>query len=407
MRGKRLLCAGLLCALLLGLFACAQAEDYRTLKTGDEGKDVQRLKVAMYWLGYFKDKNVSDQYNGLTAERVKLLQKNNGLEETGIADPALQALVYSGACVPGDMGPTPSPVPPPTPAPTPEPTPIPMPPRTEEGFLKDAAEGEEFIFADKDAGKWVYASSSLYIEITRYEDKSMPLVWYEADIRCSPESPLVSYISGTKGTKLINPVTFARQSRAVLAISDDHYGFRLVENDKGIPAGTIIREGRIIRKDTYKKNTLPNLEILAVFEDGSMKTFGPRDHTAQEYLDMGVRSTYAFGPALIRDGQKTEQMFNKNYYPYREPRLALGMIAPYHYFAVLAEGRQEGRSRGVYLPWLADKMLEKGVQEALNMDGGGTAIMVFMGERINKSGVSIRHTGSMTGFGVSEQVPQP
>ena len=76
------------------------------------------------------------------------------------------------------------------------------------------------------------------------------------------------------------------------------------------------------------------------------------------------------------------------------------------YFLLVVKGRTSD-SDGVYLNWLADKMLEKGVQEALNMDGGGTAIMVFMGERINKSGVSIRHTGSMTGFGVSEQVPQP
>ena len=43
-------------------------------------------------------------------------------------------------------------------------------------------------------------------------------------------------------------------------------------------------------------------------------------------------------------------------------------------------------SKGVYFDWLADKMLEKGAVEALNLDGGGTVALVFMGEILNKTG---------------------
>ncbi len=95
------------------------ASGYRTLKKGMNGKDVQRFKTAMYWLGYFKEKNVSDEYNSLTAERVKKLQRYNGLEETGIADPALQALVFSGNAVKTETAPKPSKTP--KPAETPKP----------------------------------------------------------------------------------------------------------------------------------------------------------------------------------------------------------------------------------------------------------------------------------------------
>lgn len=395
-----------MCVLLISLCAFACAEEYRTLKVGDEGKDVQQFKTAMYWLGYFKDKNVSDQYNQLTAERVKLLQKNNGLPETGEADAALQALVYSGRCIHGDMGPTPSPVPPPTPVPTPSPTPIPMPPQTEEGFLADAAEGEEFVFEDADAGKWIYASASLYIEITRHTDKT-PLVWYEADIHCSPDSPLVSYVqpNGNRlpGTKLVNPIQFARQNKIVLALSDDHFGHRINEKTDG-SAGIIIREGQLIASDDQKPFSVCSLDVLAVFGDGSMKTFSRKEHTAQEYLDMGAVSTYSFGPILVRDGEVTEAVRKNNY---REPRIALGMIEPYHYYVICVEGRQN-RSRGATLLWLAERMQACGVQEALNLDGGGTSILVFMGQRVDKRGnYSTRSVGSMTGFGVSQQVPEP
>ena len=95
------------------------ASGYRTLKKGMNGKDVQRFKTAMYWLGYFNDKNVSDEYNSVTEERVKKLQKNNGLEETGIADPALQELVFSGKAVKTKNAPKPSKTP--KPAETPKP----------------------------------------------------------------------------------------------------------------------------------------------------------------------------------------------------------------------------------------------------------------------------------------------
>ena len=47
-------------------------------------------------------------------------------------------------------------------------------------------------------------------------------------------------------------------------------------------------------------------------------------------------------------------------------------------------------------------MLEKGVVEALNLDGGGTTALVFMGEMLNKSDKSPRSVGSMIGFGMME-----
>ena len=95
MRNKKLglILLILLATVALGISALA-SDEYRSFKLGDEGKDVLRFKKAMYWLGYFTTENVSDQYNGTTVERVKMLQKNNGLEETGIATPELQELVF-------------------------------------------------------------------------------------------------------------------------------------------------------------------------------------------------------------------------------------------------------------------------------------------------------------------------
>lgn len=409
MRNKKLT-AILLFLLALALCGAALAQsEYRTLKKGDEGKDVLALKKAMYWLGYFTTENVSDQYNGTTVERVQWLQRNNGLEETGVADAELQALVFSGNAVKTDTAPKASPVPTPSPTPAPpkgpENTPS-LPPLTEEGFLSGEAGMEEFIHIDEADGRWMYITASLSIDLKRYTDTENTVVWFEGDIHTTDETPMTAYLSNPEGKNpgksYANPLTLARENKAVLAITDDHFGDRW---NGGVRPGVIVRNGKIIQDYTFKdgQGKFPNLEILALFQDGSLKTFKSDAHTAQEYIDMGVVNTYAFGPILVENGQLSEYMLRDEYYTFREPRCAIGMIEPHHYFLLVAKGRT-GDSKGVYLTWLADKMLEHGVTEALNLDGGGTTALMFMGEMLNKSTNTVRSTTSITGFGVSDQV---
>ena len=103
-KARAALCLLLACALLLGA-PCARAE-YRELREGMRGSDVLALKTAMYYLGYFTSLNLSDSYNAVMTQRVKNLQKANDLPQTGQADAALQALVFSGQCVPAPGAPS-------------------------------------------------------------------------------------------------------------------------------------------------------------------------------------------------------------------------------------------------------------------------------------------------------------
>lgn len=410
MRNKKigLVLLSMLFVAILGVSALAESE-YRTLKKGDEGKDVLALKKAMYWLGYFATENVSDQYNGTTVERVMMLQKNNGMEETGIATPELQELVFSGNAVKTDTAPKASPVPTPSPTPIPpkgpEATPS-MPPLTEEGFLTEEAGMEEFVYINEADGRWIYITSSISIDLKRYTDVENTLVWFEGDIHTTDETPMTAYLSNPDGKypgkAYANPMTLARENQVVLAITDDHFGDRW---NGGVRPGVIVRNGKIIQDYTFQdgQGKFPNLEVLAVFQDGSMKTFKSDAHTAQEYIDMGVVNTYAFGPILVENGQLSEYMLRDEYYTFREPRCSIGMIEPHHYFLLVAKGRTSD-SKGVYLTWLADKMLEKGVVEGFNLDGGGTAALMFMGKMLNKSTNTVRATTSITGFGNSDFV---
>lgn len=395
----------LVCAFALAL---AQEEEYRTLDIGSRGEDVTRLKKAMYWLGYFTSDKVSDEYNDVTARRVIQFQQNNGLEETGIATPEMQQLLYSGNAIGTDTAPTPSPVPTPAPTPVcPAVTPGDLPQLDERGFLPEDSETAEYVYTNEEDGQWIYISRNLSITIKRYWDKQNKNMWFEGDIRCSEEEPLKTYVRlNSKGRVAtgIAPVAITQEAGVVLGISDDHFGTRVHGGTEVV--GTIVRNGQIFSDKTYSANKkrFPNLETLAVFADGSMKVFESDAHTAQEFVDMGAVDVFAFGPILVRDGVADTRL-TKDYYYYREPRMALGMVEPYHYVLLAVNGRED-KYRGVTMDWLAEKLVEMGAVNAINLDGGGTCSVVFMGERINHTGSSPRYLHSIIGFGTMEQAEE-
>ncbi|HSK67869.1 MAG TPA: peptidoglycan-binding protein, partial [Candidatus Limnocylindria bacterium] len=68
---------------------------YRTLTLGDAGPEVLRLKQRFYELGYFRTKDFNDKYQQSTADTVRRFEQRNGLPADGIADPAMQELLFS------------------------------------------------------------------------------------------------------------------------------------------------------------------------------------------------------------------------------------------------------------------------------------------------------------------------
>ena len=80
----------------------------------------------------------------------------------------------------------------------------------------------------------------------------------------------------------------------------------------------------------------------------------------------------------------------------REPRAAIGQTGPLSYVLVVAEGR--GESIGVTHEELADFMLGLGCLEAYNLDGGGTAAMVYNGDYYNQLAGSERTTSDIIYF---------
>jgi len=84
------------------------------------------------------------------------------------------------------------------------------------------------------------------------------------------------------------------------------------------------------------------------------------------------------GPALVRGGKAMEWHNTQ----FRHPRTAIGWNSRFFYI-VEVDGRQHGLSVGMTFPELADYMVKLGCDEALNLDGGGSATFWLYGQVVN------------------------
>ena len=124
--------------------------------------------------------------------------------------------------------------------------------------------------------------------------------------------------------------------------------------------------------------------------------------------EKATKSRIACRGILIRDGKLSEWVQAPEKTNAKNPRHAFGMIEPGHYLLLSVLGRMK-TSIGCGLPLMADMMKERGVVEALNLDGGNTLAIIFNGRMLNKLATwenkkFVRTVTSLIGVGKSESV---
>jgi hypothetical protein len=92
----------------------------------------------------------------------------------------------------------------------------------------------------------------------------------------------------------------------------------------------------------------------------------------------GVKAAIGGGPTLVCNGKAMEWPG----FQVRHPRTALGWNKDF-IFMVEVDGRQGNLSVGMTFPELAAYMIKLGCQQALNLDGGGSATLWVCGNVIN------------------------
>jgi len=287
---------------------------------------------------------------------------------------------------------------------------------TDAGFLPEGQ--AEFVHVDEKEGLWLYASQTLRIEINRRtgtNSKKEPLRWYEAQVFTKDENELFGLYPYDQA-KYKNRFTLAdvdkiaAKHHLVFAINSDYFIYRVsrdAEESYTYPIGVIIRNGEIFYDQPRKatSSVYPPLDTMALYPDGTVSLHKTEEITAKELIKAGAVNTLSFGPILVENGQVSPR--SKEFGNTPNPRTAFGVVEPGYYIAVMVESRIT-ESKGESCVWLGEKMAELGCDSAINLDGGATSTMLFMGKQINKTGnygaITNRDQNELFGIGYSEAV---
>lgn len=227
---------------------------------------------------------------------------------------------------------------------------------------------------------WGYTSED------SYEDKSISVKinygryldtdWTTVMVQLANPSQLRTHKAGPYGSKQeFQGATLAGRVKSVLAIGGDFFIYH--------------GNGYIVRQNHFYRNK-PNgkQDVLIIDKEGNFDILiRPDKKTIKEYETLNkerIVNAFTFGPALMINGLKNEDMnLGKNELCLAQ-RIALCQTDSLKYLIVYSEGPNDGDSIGLSIPQFTDLIASfPDVITAYNLDGGSSATIVFKGEKIN------------------------
>ncbi len=170
----------------------------------------------------------------------------------------------------------------------------------------------------------------------------------------------------------------AGRKGAILAINGG--GFYKEERN-GEPYAQLIGNTVIDGELVEPFNGYPgDLFFAGINKDGQV--IGTVPQSEEELMDLDPYQGVSFIPVLLKDGKKLE--IPAKWKTTNQPRTIIGKYANDDLIMIVIDGRQGSWSIGVTLERVQDKLLELGVKEAYNLDGGGSSTMYFNGKILNK-----------------------
>lgn len=147
---------------------------------------------------------------------------------------------------------------------------------------------------------------------------------------------------------------------------------------KGATAyGLVIQNGKILQSYNPRNGET----ALGITYEGKLVT---GSYSAEELIQMGVRDAMSFRPQLIVGGKN---LFADQ--PAKswgiQPRTAVGQKEDGTIVFAVVDGRQPGHSIGASMNDMAELLAERGVVNAMAMDGGSSSMMLHNGEAITKT----------------------
>ncbi len=218
---------------------------------------------------------------------------------------------------------------------------------------------------------WSYQSDELRVAIRRYENEEDQIVYYVADVWIrNINSFRMESGKGGFGKGREDPEDFAARVNAVFGVSGT------------MDSGLVVHNGKKYQ-NVENSDIAFRSGIVVIYRDGSVKMIN-RSKSEKFKFDSenkkngGVLHALQFGPILVRDGEVQSGLKKRE----RHPRILFGYCEPGHYVMVAVDGRTK-KSIGMTETEAAELMRSIGCESAINLDGGNSAVMLFMGKTIN------------------------
>ena len=236
--------------------------------------------------------------------------------------------------------------------------------------------------------EWTYEDPSLSVRITTGE--RLNTTCYVAWVRIAD----ASQIRATFATSFyaqdgkVYATNLAKRQNAVLAINGDYYS-----NPKFASIGYVCRQGIVYRTYTTLfingENQVCHFDVLVIDDNGDFHIEQNAEPDDLRNLPYTPINGFTFGPALIIDGEEVTEFYNTDYGPNANARrMCIAQTGPLEYMCVCCDGEQDG-CKGLTIYEFADLVYDLGegsIQNAYNLDGGGSTHMIFHGKMLNTPG---------------------
>ncbi len=169
---------------------------------------------------------------------------------------------------------------------------------------------------------------------------------------------------------------------AVLAVNGDWFTY----HNEGI----IYRNGELLR-DREDEET----DGLAIDINGDFHIVRPMTQEAYAQITVPIETSFAFGPALVMDGEVLEIVNRAVTY---KQRMAIGQVDHLSYVLVATDGPDQEGSLGLSVPQLAELMYGLGAHTAYNLDGGQSTSMMMNQIKVNAEPNVMRAIGDIFYF---------
>ncbi len=227
-------------------------------------------------------------------------------------------------------------------------------------------------------GEPIRTHRSPQVEIKLFELNELDYRGFMAKVKLFDPSAFQVALAGDKVGGFETTSAMAKRNRAMLAINGGGFGSSKNEGKyvSNMIGGTVVG-GEVIQSFIVKDEPL---FFAGIDHSGAVVGTIPK---SQEDVDaLNPKEGLSFIPILLQDGEMLE--IPGAWKNTRHPRTILGRYANDDLLLIVIDGRQAYWSKGATLERIQEKLQAFGVQDAYNLDGGGSSTIYFNGQVLNK-----------------------